>query len=150
MELNNLFRFEPISQAFWSDDLDAVIRESEKLTSRPSVIIIDPLAIFNDKVQNRITRWLRKILDNKNALVMVLAPFPLPNSSSQLRHLILQMIDHVYENYYISSPLLMGNSLAHCSANIGDELDLKRWLSRIIRSQPEGQASHTYLQLKGP
>ena len=132
-------RWEPVSEDFWSGDIDKITYEAKKLTSGLSVVILDPLALYDNEVLFRFERLTNIIMNNEDALIMTLSPLAMPAPNSELRKLIQQQANTVYTHLY--NPIShLEPAQANCDVNINDEMDIKRALlgtvCRHFRTKP--------------
>lgn len=140
------FRWEPLSDDFWSNDVDAVQRAADKLASEVSVVVIDPLALYDQAVRDRL-EFLDRCLRSDKAVIMTLTPFAMPSPTMETRSLIQKLARPVFRHVY--EPDLSGNGLcAKCSINIGDEMDIKRLLlttlaAHVLNARPRPEQLRT-------
>jgi hypothetical protein len=119
---------------FWSDT-DEAQAERDKLEDGKSVIVIDPLSLYDEDINFRFGKLAQTFM-NKEALVMVFAPFVLPTPTNIFRALVNARATRIYEFFY--EPAMTGDeSFAKCGPDVGDEMDIKRWLLTTIRPRLE-------------
>lgn len=119
---------------FWSGTQEANT-ELDKLEDGKSVIVIDPLSLYDNDINYRFGKLHRTFL-NKDALVMVFAPFNLPTPTNVMRALVSARATQIYE-YFYEPAMTSGESFATCGPDVGDEMDVKRWLLTAIRPRSE-------------
>jgi hypothetical protein len=153
--INNLpgsskIRWEPIGPKFWSGTQQEMLTEIDKLL-RPklAVIVIDPLAFYDVQISARFA-YLLKCLDNEHAVVIVLAPFMIPDSTRAFREALQKIALDIYRDYY--EPCVHRMPSARCSVSFGDDLDIRRSLLATLRNyfhQTEAKPAHPYTQVGG-
>jgi hypothetical protein len=125
------FRWDYVAEEFWSLDWDAFDQEVKRLNSGPAVVVVDPLALYHQRVEYAYTQRLGKFFENDDAFAMVLAPFSMPQSSQRLRRQLKLMAVMIFERFY-DPPVLTRERYARCAANIGDGMDLRAWLLTAV------------------
>jgi TIR domain len=128
-----LLKWEEIGD-FWSGTMGANANLS-KLEREESVIVIDPLYLYDDLLFTRF-RKLSESFRNERALFMVFAPFDLPAPTDVMRKLINSRAEQIFR-YFYEPEMIGGNTYATCGPDVGDELDVKRWLLTALR-RPAG------------
>ena len=73
-------RWTPVDDEFWSDDPEALDRQVRILASELSVILVDPVALYDEELESRLQR-MHTLLPNDRAAIVVLDPFPVPDAS---------------------------------------------------------------------
>jgi hypothetical protein len=140
------FRWAPVSDAFW-DDPDVAIATAKKLAKGLSVIVIDPISLYDPKVYRRFNDLKDNgCFDNENAVVLVLSHFKMSAPILSFRDLIKKVARQVFNDYY--QPGVRKIPYARCSFNFGDELGLSRPVLATIKqflhhSQPQQNAIPT-------
>lgn len=119
------FRWEPIDSEFWTS-IDAARREKDKLLTTLSLIVIDPISLFDDLVYKRLVT-LSQCFESENALIVVLTPFTTPQHIVNLRLLIQNRATPFFDRFF-EPPIPLEESYASCGVNIGDDKDFKRLL----------------------
>jgi hypothetical protein len=119
------FRWEPIDSEFWTS-IDAARREKDKLLSSLSLIVIDPISLFDTLVYDRLVK-LSQCFESENALIVVLTPFTTPQHIVNLRVLIQKRAMPFFDRFF-EPPIQIEESYASCGVNIGDDRDFKRLL----------------------
>lgn len=137
-EINQLtspieFDWEPLNEEFWSSDYAAMQHEVNRLLTKLCVIVIDPLSLYDPEVRDRLNH-LDACFDNENAIIMVLAPFAMPEPYAELRKLVQHMAKRLFDHFY-DPP--MYKHFATCSVHVSDEMDIKRLLLSSLKSQTE-------------
>ena len=141
------FRWEPIDEAFWSDQ-DVARRERDKLLSRLSVVVVDPLSFYVNLVFIRTFVTLSKCFESDKTIIMVLTPFSLPNPIVGLSNLV-QSAGDPYFNPYWEPPVPYTNQFNYLGMNIGDERGVRRLLRRSLGAYVrQVQPHHTSEYLK--
>jgi hypothetical protein len=126
------FRWQEIGKALWaSDDIDEIEREARRLGAELSVIIIDPLSLYDSAVRERLDYLYRSLTNNK-ALIMVLAPYALPAPMNQIRKVIKGGANRIF-NHFFEPEFQAHAPYAKCGADVCDPLDIKRWLLTALR-----------------
>ncbi len=135
-QINNLpnttrIRWQPVGNDFW-DDPDAAIAAAERLARSLSVIVVDPISLYDAKVHNRFNVLKDNgCFDNENAVVLVLSPFTMPGPNLGFRDLIRRVARQIFNDYY--QPGVRKIPYATCSVNFGDELGMTRPVVATIR-----------------
>lgn len=143
------FRWEMVND-FWSNTEQAE-DNLEALSRRKAVIIVDPLSLFDSQILFRFNR-LERAFENKNALIIVCAPFVLPVPVGALRKLLQVRANRIFTHFF--EPRVDSESaFAICGADVGDELDLKRWLFSVLKPEVRIAQRHSdsddFLKPKG-
>jgi hypothetical protein len=126
------FRFQYLDEAdFWSANLDDFKYEKRRLLAGWSVVVIDPLSLFQRFVYQRIN-LLHECFENPRAVVLAFAPFAMPGPLRELRKLIEAGAAPIYSNYFEPR---FPRRFAYCGPDVCDELDLKRWLLTALAPQ---------------
>jgi len=117
------------------------------LNTDSSVIIIDPLSLYNKSVRRRLDWILGDFQKNKKAPnIMVVMPFPKPEPYSGLKKQIRWTAPQIF--YYFYEPWEQPNeSMAHCEAQIDDEHGVKKFLVNILKpsiKQPSKELHSVY------
>ncbi len=128
------FRWEPIGEDFWSNDMDVARNEAKKLLKDLSLIIIDPIALFDPEIRERLKDLLPNCFENEHGLVIALMPFALPAPFFHMRDVIKNMARLIYDRVY-ELPLQSSSPYAHFDINVADEADLNHVLVRACRSK---------------
>jgi hypothetical protein len=123
------FRWDPIENDFWSN-IDIARRERDKLLTSLSLIIIDPISLYDDRVYNRLV-LLSHCFESENALIVVLTPFTTPQHIVNLRALIERRGTPFFDRFF-DPPIPIEESYASCGVNIGDDKDFKRLLRHSL------------------
>jgi hypothetical protein len=120
-----------VGEGFWSRNKEDALREANKLAADVSVIVIDPLSLYDPDVQRGLNLVLRSF-GNEKAVFMILPPFRKPDVYNHLKesfeNLAIQVADYFYEPWKLT-----GDVSARCEAQIGDLYDIKRWLITALR-----------------
>lgn len=119
------FRWDPIDEGFWSS-IDVAKRERDKLLSSLSLIVIDPISLYDDRVYNRLV-LLSHCFGSESAVIVVLTPFTTPQHMVNLRALIERRGTPFFDRFF-DPPIPIEESYANCGVNIGDDRDFKRVL----------------------
>lgn len=119
------FRWAPVASNFWTD-LKSAKDELPKFLSSRSVIVIDPLALYHERVYQRLV-LLSKCFEREHCTILVLTPFLTPPMFTHLSALVEQRGYPFFDAYY-SPPLPLSSGSATFGLNISDEKDIKRLL----------------------
>jgi hypothetical protein len=123
-----IFRWRPISDDFWSDDVDVVRTQAKRLIGALCVIIIDPLSLYDTDVLKRL-EILRLRLHGRCG-VSILAPFSIPPVTQQFRMLIKNSTEDLYNQFYMAP---FGSSFGRPQVNIcEDHLDFGRLIGNML------------------
>jgi hypothetical protein len=120
------FRWQPILDDFWTNDFDAARLERDKLLSRLSVIVIDPLSLYDDRVLSRL-RLLGECFKSDRVVIMALTPFSMPQSIIDLSTLLEQRGSPMFDSYW-NPPVPYVNTSAKLGVNLGFARDVRRLL----------------------
>ena len=138
------FRWEPIDEAFWTN-IDATKRERDKLLSQLSVIVIDPLSLYDDVVFRRTFVGLSPCFKSDKSIIMVLTPFSMPTPMANLSMLVERRGDPYFDPYW-NPPVPYTSQYAQLGMNIGDERGVRRLLRRsfgtYVRQQPHSTSEY--------
>jgi hypothetical protein len=120
-----------------SPKAEAVIN---KLASERSVIVVDPLSLYEPAIATSFT-YLYPSFDNEKALIMAFAPFVLPTPTSVMRELIKHQARRIWKNFF-EPEFKTGKVYAQCGPDVGDAADINRWLLHALKPVfGDGQAS---------
>ena len=92
------FRRENLSPQFWTS-MEVARGEREKLLSALSIVVIDPLSLYVQRVFDRFV-LLSKCFDSEKTIIMTLTPFGLPSPLSQLNTVIKDRCTPYFDTYY--------------------------------------------------
>jgi len=120
------FRWDYIDNAFWTNDLGAARAAKDKLLASLSVIVIDPLSLYEELVYQRLA-FLHQCFASEKSVILVLTPFLIPPSFIQLSTLIEQRGSPFFDMYY-NPPVPYDTGYATLGVNIGHERDIQRLL----------------------
>ena len=123
---------------FWSEGREADL-ERVRLATGEAVIVVDPLSLYDEEVSTRFSN-LMGAFRNKRALVMAFAPFALPTPTGMMRTLINHKAVEMFRSFY-QPRLAVENMIAKCGPDVGDEVDVKRWLQTALWPQASGGTS---------
>ena len=138
------FRWEPILEDFWTSDFDAARVERAKLLSRLSVIVIDPLSLYDDRVFSRL-RLLGECFKSDRAVIMVLTPFTMPKAIIDLSKLLEERGSPMFDSYW-NPPV----PYVDASAKLGVNLGFARDVRRLLRSSLGQYVRETNVQGSSP
>ena len=113
-------------ETFWTDvDVAATFAARVASPDAPSLVVIDPIAIRNRDVLDRLYLFQDSIARNHTAIV-VLAPFMMPSPTRRLRGWLLNNARTYFSPLF--SPAIPPRILveAHCALYSGDEDELMR------------------------
>jgi hypothetical protein len=116
------FKWQPIDPRFWTDN-DVANTELTKLLSRFSVIVIDPLSLYDDTVYDGFVT-LSPCFNSDYANILTLTPFSLPQPFVNLRALV-ERRGRPFFNYYLDPPV-PPVKYANLGINLGNESELRR------------------------
>lgn len=136
------FRWDPISNDFWTD-INVARAARDKLLSRPSVIVIDPLSLYDDRVFNRLVA-LSECFKSDRSIIMVLTPFSMPRAIIDLGTLVRNRATPYFDRYW-DPPVPFVSRSATLGVNLGYEGDLRRLLRESLgeyvqQAQPQSGA----------
>jgi hypothetical protein len=132
------FRWQPIGDDFWSNNVQAIDAEIRKLKSGWAVVVIDPLSLYDPQVAARLQR-LYDLFTNEKTIVVVTTPLPIPPPYLSLRNLDLDQAKMVYQYYYQPGE---NTGYATFSVNVDDHLEIKRLLlSAFVKSSKAAQTT---------
>jgi hypothetical protein len=124
------FRREYLSPQFWTS-MEVARGEREKLLSTLSLVVIDPLSLYDQRVFERFI-LLSKCFESEKTVIMTLTPFGLPASLSQLHTMIRDRCTPFFDTYY-DPPIPYDKASAVLGVNLSDEGDIKRLLKTSFR-----------------
>jgi hypothetical protein len=122
-------RWDYVDDEFWGlpDDAVAVAR---RLSSGPTLVIVDPLSFYDPLVVARYGNYLNDVLDNGDAFVLILTPFAPPTVNVVLRNAIQVLAWRIFRHFY-EPPAFTGGAYARCGP-VGDEIELRGWLATAL------------------
>jgi hypothetical protein len=131
-EINNFIpnrpiRWELIGNDFWSDDFGTRQQEASRLTPGWSVIVIDPISLYDNEVLYRVHNHLHSAFKNPRSVFISLPPFAMLTPYAHCRALLQQMASQIFDHHY-NLHTFADESHAKCNLNIGDALDFKQCL----------------------
>jgi len=126
-----MFRWDDVTDDIWSTDEERIRSGLAKLARGPAVLVVDPIALYDPAIANRLTNRLNDALENDSGFLCVLTPFEAAAAACHLRDLIRQVAYRVFEGYY-EPPLLKGRPHVHCGPSVGDDIDFKAWMMAAI------------------
>jgi len=126
------FRWAPIENDFWTD-LQAARGQLPQFLSSRSVIVIDPIALYHERIYRRLV-LLSKCFESEKAIIMVLTPFLMPPPLRHLNTLVEQRGTPFFDTYY-SPPVPYNVTSATLGVNISDEKEVKRLLRVSLGQQ---------------
>jgi hypothetical protein len=125
------YKWAPINHdKFWGSQIEELQSEVERLKKELSVIIIDPVAMYDQGVADRF-ELLMDCLENKDALVITFSSFDPPSIYSSWRKLLEFTARRFYRTYF-DPPIPKTRLLAHFTANPLDKKDARRYIRYII------------------
>jgi len=125
------FRWEYVDAEFWSADWASAEAVTKRLASGPVQVVVDPLSFYDPLVRTRYGNYVRDILDNGDAFVLVLTPFAPPTASLALRGAIQSLAKRIFQHFY-EPPAFSGAAYARCGFNVGDEIEFLGWLTTAL------------------
>jgi hypothetical protein len=120
------FRWDPLGDALWSSDFDTAWAEGAQLMGAPSVLVVDPISLHDQKVY-RTLNVLKKCFDLPTCVIIVVPPFQTPAASVTLREHLRQVSAPLFNAYY-EPPIPRALAFAVCGVNVGDDQDIQRLL----------------------
>jgi hypothetical protein len=144
------FRWEVVGENFWSGAPyeETFAKEVQKLRSGLSVVIVDPIALYDEDIHARLS-MLSTML--KGAKILFLAPLPWRcwDTHYGVREHIKLMAQPVFASWYEPFPPDSSQASWFRDANVGDETEIKRALLTTLGQhlrEPTGQPSSQYLR----
>jgi TIR domain-containing protein len=116
-------RWEFVKSDFW-DTMDAAREYAATKFRDISLVVIDPISLYNFKVLDRAHLLKEHCFENDKCGIMVLPPFAMPPVISRLRDLLENRT--IFESYYMPSVPSKIKSMAQYSGMLTDEKDIKR------------------------
>ena len=131
-------RWEFVKSDFWNT-MDAARDYAATKFRDISLVVIDPIALYNLKVLDRAHLLKEHCFENDKCGIMVLPPFAMPTVISRLRDLLENRT--IFEPYYMPSVPPKIKSMAQYSGTLTDEKDIKRLLLAtlglyVMKGQP--------------
>ncbi len=111
---------------FWANPLEAksfITTEFE--TAELSVLIVDPIAIYQPEVYQLLMLFQDSLASNRTVIVM-LPPFSISSHVLQLRTALLTRAIPYFDDYFQPAVPPKKRILAHCSWNVSDTLEVQR------------------------
>lgn len=138
-------RFRHVRTDFWGADLAQVEEISRSLASRPSLVIIDPLSLYDRDLADRLQR-LRKCLTSERSAVAMLGPFGVGTGGKTIRKQVQSLAMEVYAHFF-EPPVPMTGVYAPSSLYVGDADEIMRLVRLVIgRSAAQVPAASPYLR----
>ncbi|MGB9179684.1 MAG: toll/interleukin-1 receptor domain-containing protein [Pyrinomonadaceae bacterium] len=128
------FRWQVVEN-YWTET-DEAREEREKLARKKSVIVLDPLSLYDTEIDKRF-KLLFRAFENDQALILAFAPFELPTPSGVMRMLISDKAIQIFEYFYEPDINAM-KTYAKCGPDVGDMADINRWLLTALKPQTSG------------
>jgi len=119
----------PDEAALWDVKADVARRSVLRLERDPCLIVLDPIALFDDPVKRLFDNVLSKPLQNSDALLLVLAPVN-TGPALLLRKQLEEFAYRAFESFYEPS---LGASYAQVALHVADRLDLQGWLLKSLK-----------------
>jgi hypothetical protein len=129
-------------EKFWSNNADEFNSQINILKKELSVIILDPIALYNDNVKDRFELML-DCLANKDLLIMTFPSFEPSQPFCSWRELIKSTSKKFYSSYF--KPDIPKSMNAQFTANPLDKKDARRFIQQIISS-----SAHISTKSKNP
>lgn len=129
------FRWQPLDDIFYDyDNADsyAIDKEIKLMESTLSILVVDPLSLYDPLVKWRFER-MYSLFSNPNILIFVLPPIPIPSTTSAMRQIMNNVAKPVFDHFY-NPPIHLANYAA-CAGLLNDEMDIRRWLLMMIGTQ---------------
>jgi hypothetical protein len=108
--------------------------EVQKLSTGPSLLIIDPLSLRIFPTMSDRYAQLRPCFENTSATILWLTPFPPYKPNIVLRDAVKYSAKPLIEGYY--EPLPPRTSYAKCALNLSDDFDLSRMVMSVVAEMP--------------
>jgi|SRR5215216_721931 len=129
------FYWELIQENFWSDDDPKGIENGVRNLQgdSPSVVIVDPISLYDDAVGRRFDRLSYELMNSRVAFITLL---PLQcwsthkNVREQMRRMTPALFQHLYKPDFGNFRTLDRWS---CDVNIGDQMDIRRTLLPVLK-----------------
>jgi hypothetical protein len=121
----------PEESSFWEVTADEARKRVRRLERDACLIVLDPLAFFDDQVEKRFTNVLGGPLRNPGCYLLVLAPVSAP-PIVMLRDQVKELAWRAYEHFY-EPPLVRDARFAAAAPHVADRLDLQGWLMTALR-----------------
>ena len=119
-------RLVPVDQSFWSDDVVAVENITRELANSHTLVVIDPLSLYDENVRARVDR-LRDCFSSNGVAVVMLGPFGLGARGPAISGHVRAMAQDLYRHFF--DPVLpLPVNLSASAANISDLSQIKRYL----------------------
>ena len=119
----------PDEAALWDVKADVARRSVLRLERDPCLIVLDPIALFDEPVKRLFDNVLSKPLQNSDALLLVLAPVS-TGPALLLRKQLEEFAYRAFESFYEPS---LGASYAQVALHVADRLDLQGWLLKSLK-----------------
>lgn len=143
------FRWDFLGEEFWGKDPDAAEAEARRLTAgNVSVVVIDPLSLYDGEVRWRFNNLLDPPLNYGKAIFVLLPPFAIPDIYTNFRKLVRLQAMPIFRRFYDPN---LDSLLSHAEFNVhvADEVEFKRALLVAFGRhmyKPQGKEAHTYIR----
>jgi hypothetical protein len=129
------FRWKPVEKAFWdgSSSDPGVIQIVERLTNEPSVVVIDPLSLYDPKVFGRYLRFMNEEYLYKPYTCLVVLPPCSADAYWTVQTAVRQVTQEVYERFYRPVFDEKRVPLASFAALVTHPDDVRRLLAATLR-----------------
>ena len=140
------FRWEHVNDSLWSQDPEEVTAVTNRMSSGPVLIVVDPVSLYDDSVYERLNRISRVLRRNEDATVLVLTNWALGEAAETLRRLVRGRADPIFQHLFQS--MEPEETRAHCAIGVHDLADMKRVLIECLRKKVRrrGYGPHSALQ----
>lgn len=120
------FRWQEID--LLSGDFATARSEVAKLMTDLTVVLIDPLSLYNRDLYSRFT-LLKPCFDREQSVIMTLAPFSLPPSLLDLRKLVYDASTPLLDFFY-EPPVPSDRLFPTCHLDVCDPMEMQRMMRR--------------------
>lgn len=130
---------------FWNGTVQDAEKQIKELAKKPSLIIVDPIALFNRYVKKRF-EMLGECFQNKNALVIAFSLFA-PPANYLLSRKIIEFGDYDFHKNYFRPAIPKSNLIAQIAANPVDRGEASRFIQNMISQSyaPPINSGKTYI-----
>ncbi len=135
-------RWDLLGDDLWSGDYDVARNAAKWLAADWSVIVIDPLSLYDADISRYFETFIAPALENPKAVFMALPPFEILTPYANFRIITERTASRVYEHFYNPSlPHFLFR--AKCNVNIGDKRDIMQWLLTTLGLGVSAELSET-------
>ncbi|MEO6623468.1 MAG: toll/interleukin-1 receptor domain-containing protein, partial [Burkholderiaceae bacterium] len=119
-------RLQAVDEAFWNNDVQEVERIARTFANSHSLVVIDPLSLYDPAVKDRLDQ-LRDCLRSSGCAVIMLGPFGLGARGAAISGHVRAMARDTYRHFFDPEFPLPAH-YSPSAANVSDLSQIKRYL----------------------